>query len=125
MLIVDTPPPLLKSLMTRTSPFACTPVKPEPPPTLLLPRVIRFWKNQNPCWASPLLSKRSEPKKINSQVGFVPDGQFVLGGAEYRAANPCSRLSLSGNPPTSSFQAHWLISIGSLDPPPVKKLLFE
>src|SRR2546425_13170751 len=42
---------------------------------------------------------------------------------EYRAEKPCSRLSLSGNPPVRSFQAHWLMSIGSLDPPPVKKLL--
>src|SRR5213078_169611 len=59
-----------------------------------------------------------------SQVGLPPEGQFVLGGAEYRAAKPCSRLSLSGNPPAPSFQAHWLMSIGSLDPPPVKILLF-
>src|SRR2546426_2915942 len=44
---------------------------------------------------------------------------------EYRTAKPCSRLSLSGNPPASSFQAHWLMSIGSLDPPPVKMLAFE
>src|SRR5438477_6200713 len=61
---------------------------------------------------------------MSSQVGLPPEGQFVLGGAEYRAAKPCSRLSLSGSPPAPSFQAHWLMSIGSLDPPPVKMLLF-
>src|SRR6266566_2805511 len=62
---------------------------------------------------------------MSSHVGFVPAGQFALGASEYRAEKPCSRLSLSGNPPASSFQAHWLMSIGSLDPPPVKMLLFE
>src|SRR5437879_6243884 len=61
---------------------------------------------------------------MSSHVGFVPAGQFALGASEYRAEKPCSRLSLSGNPPVRSFQAHWLMSIGSLDPPPVKKLLF-
>src|SRR5256885_11727205 len=61
---------------------------------------------------------------MSSQVGLPPEGQFVLGGAEYRAAKPCSRLSLSGSPPAPSFQAHWLMSIGSFDPPPVKMLLF-
>src|SRR6266550_2927518 len=60
---------------------------------------------------------------MSSHVGFVPAGQFALGASEYRAEKPCSRLSLSGNPPVRSFQAHWLMSIGSLDPPPVKKLL--
>src|SRR5438552_18443686 len=61
---------------------------------------------------------------MSSHVGFVPAGQFALGGSEYRTEKPCSRLSLSGNPPVRSFQAHWSMSIGSLDPPPVKKLLF-
>src|SRR5438477_313398 len=61
---------------------------------------------------------------ISSQVGLVPAGQLTLGGAEYRTEKPCSRLSLSGNPPAPSFQAHWLMSSGSLDPPPVKILLF-
>jgi hypothetical protein len=54
--IVDVVPPLLKSVTTRTSPALCTPVKPVPPPTLLVPSAIEFWKNQKPCWASPLLS---------------------------------------------------------------------
>src|SRR4051812_46808733 len=48
--------------MTSTSPVLCTPPKPLPPPMLLVPSVTLFWKNQKPCCASPLLSKRSEPK---------------------------------------------------------------
>src|SRR2546425_498699 len=40
-------------------------------------------------------------------------------GAVYRAAKLCSRLSLSGRPP-ASFHAHWLMSCGSFEPPPVK-----
>src|SRR5215470_2141749 len=79
--IVDVAPPLLKSLITSRSPGRCTPLKPEPPPTLLLPRPIEFWKNQNPCCASPLLSSRSEPKYSTSQVG--PElGQVDDGGNE-------------------------------------------
>src|SRR2546422_11474486 len=61
---------------------------------------------------------------MGSRAVSVPAGQFGLGVPESRAEKPCSRLSLSGNPPVRSFQAHWLMSIGSLDPPPVKKLLF-
>jgi hypothetical protein len=103
--IVDVVPPLLKSLITSRSPVRCTPVKPEPPPTLLLPSAIEFWKNQKPCCASPLLSKRSEPKYSTSQVGPLL-GQEDAGGNEYRAAKLCRRLSLSGRPPAPSFHAH-------------------
>ena len=60
--IVDVPPPFEKSLTISRSPSLCTPVKPVPPPTLLEPSPIGFWKNQKPCCASPLLSRRSEPK---------------------------------------------------------------
>jgi len=60
--IVDVVPPFEKSLTTSKSPSLCTPVKPVPPPTLLEPSPIASWKNQNPCCASPLLSRRSEPK---------------------------------------------------------------
>src|SRR5437667_7633963 len=62
---------------------------------------------------------------MSSQVGLPPEGQFVLGGAEYRAAKACSRLSLSGSPPAPSFQAHWLTLSGSLEPPPTKRLAFR
>src|SRR5690349_20331000 len=122
-------PPLLKSLMTRRSPFLWTPVKPVPPPTLLEPRPIAFWKNQKPCWASPLLSKRSEPKyntshlTVRSRGGWpvppVPFGHVPLGAVPSsvnRAAKLWTRLSLSGNPPAPSFHAHPLISPGSFDP---------
>src|SRR5262245_46417165 len=106
--IIEVVPPLLKSLITNRSPALCTPVKPVPPPTLPPFRPIEFWKNQNPCCASPLLSLRSEPKYSTWPAEVV-----------YRAAKLCSRLSLSGRPP-ASFHAHWLISCGSFDPPPVK-----
>ena len=86
--IVDVVPPLLKSVTTNTSPFLCTPVNPVPPPTLPPLSPIEFWKNQNPCCASPLLSKRSEPKYSTSPAAV-----------EYRAAKLCRRLSLSGRPP--------------------------
>ena len=56
-LIVDVVPPFEKSLMIRRSPAACVPLK---VPFAFNP--TGFWKNQKPCWASPLLSKRSEPK---------------------------------------------------------------
>src|SRR5207245_7181320 len=36
-----------------------------------------------------------------------------------RTAKACSRLSLSGRPPTPSDQAQLLMSIGSFEPPPV------
>src|SRR5690349_2087188 len=52
-------------------------------------------------------------------------GQVALEVFTYRAAKPWSRLSLSGSPPTLSFQAHWLMSCGSFDPPPVKSVQFE
>src|SRR5678810_542871 len=64
--IVEVVPPLLKALMTSTSPALCTPLNPVPPPTEFVPSPIEFWKNQNPCWASPLLSYRSEPKYSRS-----------------------------------------------------------
>src|SRR5215475_6690586 len=108
--IVDVVPPLLKSLITKMSPVLCTPVKPEPPPTLLLPWAILFWKNQKPSCASPLLSRRSDPKYSTSPSDV--DG--------YRAAKLCNRLSLAGSPPAPSFHAHWPMSFGSLDPPVVK-----
>src|SRR6266568_7687736 len=47
--MVEVPPPLLKSLMTSTSPVLCRLVNPLPPPTGLLPRPILFCKNQKPC----------------------------------------------------------------------------
>ncbi len=101
-LIVEVPPPLLKSLMTSRSPFLCVaaaPVsgsqKPVPPPITCgqavsttpsplasNPVLTLFWKNQKPCCASPLLSKRSEPKKITSQVAAPPEGQLALGATE-------------------------------------------
>src|SRR3954447_22042321 len=105
----EVPPPLLKSLMTSRSPSLCTPLKLEPPPFGVLPNVTLFWKNQKPCCASPLLSKRSDPKYKTSHV-VVPlvlppgPGQLALEGTEYRVAKPCWRLSLSGRPP-ASFQA--------------------
>src|SRR5436309_2315779 len=80
-------PPLLKSLMTSRSPSLWRPLKLKPPPLGVDPRVILFWKNQNPCWASPLLSKRSDPKYSTSQVGAPPVGQFGSPvGLEYLAA---------------------------------------
>src|SRR5262252_9410520 len=123
--MIDVVPPLLKSVTTSTSPSLCTPVNPVPPPTLLLPSAIEFWKNQKPCCASPLLSRRSEPKNSSSQVGAEPAGQVAEGGSEYLAAKLCSRLSLSGRPPAPSFHAHWLMSCGSFDPPPVKMVAFR
>src|SRR5436190_11444416 len=127
--MVDVLPPLLKSLMISRSPSLWTPLKLKPPPFDVLPRVILFWKNQKPCWASPLLSKRSEPKNSTSQVAADPAGQSVpsvlsvSGASEYRAAKPWTRLSLSGRPP-ASFQAQLEMSIGSFEPPPVKIELF-
>src|SRR5262249_44129762 len=66
----------------------------------------------------------SEPKYSSSQVAAPPVGQLGEGGSEYRAAKLCSRLSLSGRPPAPSFHAHWLMSCGSFDPPPVKMVAF-
>ena len=43
--------------------------KPNPPPTLLLAVAIEFCRNQKACCASPLLSKRSEPKKPQDLIG--------------------------------------------------------
>src|SRR5437763_3936751 len=114
--MVDVVPPLLKSLMISRSPSLCTPVKLVPPPFGVVPRPIAFWKNQKPCWASPLLSKRSEPKNstshffVGSNAGCpvppVPFGQLVatagllfVGGGEYRAAKLWTSLSLSGSQP--------------------------
>src|SRR5262245_29738732 len=60
--IVDVVPPLEKLLMTSTSPILCTPLNFNPPPSFCVVVSILFWRNQKACWASPLLSKRSEPK---------------------------------------------------------------
>src|SRR5262245_21061213 len=62
-LIVDVPPPLLKSDRMRMSPTlwnsgALSLVK----VPLAVSSPIRFWSSQKPSWASPLLSSRSEPK---------------------------------------------------------------
>jgi len=83
--IVDVPPPLLKSLTIRMSFVRCEPVKPVPPPDLAPAVVILFWKNQTPFWASPLLSKRSRPANSRShfEVGtFGSFGQCALGFRE-------------------------------------------
>src|SRR5215469_18233615 len=85
---------------------------------------MEFWKNQKPCCASPLLSRRSDPKNNTSQAGAPLLGQVDDGGSEYSAAKLCSRLSLSGRPPAPSFQAQLLMSCGSLAPPPVKIVAF-
>src|SRR6478752_6843359 len=121
MLIVETWPPLLKSLRMSRSAFLWTPTN--------LPvagsRVTLFWKNQKPCWASPLLSKRSEPKNRTSQlVAVAGAGQVEDFGMEYRAAKVSWRLSLSGRPPAWSFHCHPVSVSGSLDPPPVKMVAF-
>src|SRR5258708_8710414 len=119
--MVEIVPPMLKSLTTRRSPFLWTPVKVWPAPTLVVPRPIGFWKNQNAFCASPLLSNRSMPKKTTLQVGPPPAGHVVaLAGRLYRAAKPFRRTSLPGRPPAPWFQAQLLMSIGSLEPPPVK-----
>src|SRR5258708_8162629 len=61
------------------------------------------------------------PKKTTLQVGPPPAGQVVaLAGRLYRAAKPFRRMSLPGRPPEPWFQAQLLMSIGSLEPPPVK-----
>jgi hypothetical protein len=74
--MIETVPPLEKSLTIRTSPLVCTPLK--------VPFAFSetfFWKNQKPCWASPLLSKRSEPKNSRLQlVTPVATGQCVASG---------------------------------------------
>jgi hypothetical protein len=89
---------------------------------------IWFWKNQNPCCASPLLSRRSDPKYSTWHVDAVPLGQVPVfepvDGNVYLAAKLCSRLSFAGRPPAPSFHAHWLTSFGSFDPPPVKMVVF-
>src|SRR6266849_6203097 len=83
-----------------------TPVKLCPPPLLALPRLIWFWKNQKPFWASPLLSKRSIPKKICLHVVAATEpGQLALGDVVYSAAKPFSKMSLPGRPPVAWFQA--------------------
>src|SRR6478735_7563726 len=122
MLIVETEPPLLKSLRMSRSPGLWTPTN--------LPvagsRVTLFWKNQKPCCASPLLSKRSEPKKRTSQLVAVPGALQVVAffGIEYLAAKASWRLSLSGRPPSWSFHCHPVRVSGSLEPPPVKMVAF-
>src|SRR5215471_1430571 len=85
--MIDVVPPLLKSLMISTSPALCSPVNllapcAGPPLSLTL-----FCMNQKPCWASPLLSKRSDPKNNTSQLPewwpfWSVSGQVVLGVSE-------------------------------------------
>src|SRR5207302_1013420 len=111
-------PPLLKSLTTRTSPFWCTPLKLNPAPDFELPRVTWFWKNQKPFWASPLLSKRSIPKKISLHVDVL-DVQLAFVAVVYLAANPFRSTSLPGKPPTPCCHSQLEMSRGSLEPPPV------
>src|SRR5438445_9269043 len=132
--MVDVPPPLLKSLTTSRSPgrWNTVPpllVNPLPPLTLFVPSPIPFCRNQKPCGASPLLSSRSEPKKMMSQVAALPLGQFPVvepvDWIEYRAANAWRRSSLSNVLPLLSAHAHWFISYGSFEPPPVKNVAFR
>src|SRR5215469_8191023 len=119
--MVAVEPPTLKSLTTSRSPFLWTPLKPWPPPLLLVPREIAFWKNQKPFWASPLLSKRSMPKKSCLQGWEADDpGQLALAAETYWALKPFSRMSLPGRPPVPWFQAQLEMSMGSLEPPLVK-----
>src|SRR3989442_11859911 len=113
--MVEVVPPTLKSLTTSTSPFLWKlgePLKLWPPPLLVLPRVILFWKNQKPFCASPALSNRSMPKKMTLQVEVL-DGHVVLFVARvYRAAKPFRRMSFPGKPPLAWFQAQLETSIG-------------
>ncbi len=127
--MVDIVPPMLKSLTTSTSPFmwhgvAAGPkqVKANPPPLLVVVvGLILFWRNQNPFCASPELSKRSMPKKTSLHgVEAVDPGQLTSAGVLYRAAKPLRRMSLPGRPPDPWFQAQLEMSMGSLEPPPVK-----
>ena len=61
-LIVETEPPVVKSLTSKISPSRWVPVKGWPPLVVTLGfSPIGFWKNQKPAVASPLLSKRSRP----------------------------------------------------------------
>src|SRR5437870_8900492 len=56
-LMVETEPPVVKSLTRRTSPSACVPVKGWPPLVVTFGfSAIGFWKNQKPAVASPLSS---------------------------------------------------------------------
>src|SRR5713226_6540212 len=133
---------MLKSLTTSTSPFlwhgVAEQVNDMPPPDFEPPVVDTwFWRNQNPFWASPALSKRSMPKKTSLQgvaggwllmpgggLGrpepFEDPGQVVESPGElYRAANPFRRMSLPGRPPLAWFQAQPSMGRGSFEPPPV------
>src|SRR5262249_17430467 len=121
--MVGLPPPWVKSLRINTSPALW----------VSGPNVPLAWgetspcRNQNPIWASPLLSNRSAPKYRTESL-LVPVHGF---GEElvlhvYRAAKPSRRLSLSGNPPWF-FQFQPVPGPGggrmfrsSLEPPPVK-----
>src|SRR5262245_28959763 len=107
--------------MISRSPFLCRPLN-----VPFAFSEIGFWKNQKPCCASPLLSKRSEPKYSTSHV-VVPGaglGHAVDSGSVYRAANASWRLSLSGRPPDWSFHFHELRSCWSFEPPVVKIVAF-
>src|SRR5260370_7474511 len=117
--MVDIVPPMLKALTTRRSPFLWTPVKVWPAPTLVVPRPIGFWKNQNAFCAPPLLSNRSMPKKTTLQVGPPPAGHVVaLAGGLYRAAKPFRRTPLPPSPPPPPFHAHLLLPARPSHPPP-------
>src|SRR5262249_30005184 len=60
--LVETEPPVVKSLTRRTSPSAWAPMKGQVPlPLTFGLSVMLFRKNQKPAVASPLLSKRSRP----------------------------------------------------------------
>src|SRR4051794_40147976 len=111
--MVETVPPLLKSLTISRSPSMCSPLNLPPAPVDTAP-----WKNQKPCCASPLLSKRSDPKNRTSHVAAPLLGHVALFASEYLAANPCTRLSLSGTDPSLYFQS--AMCCGSFEPPPVK-----
>src|SRR2546428_3376140 len=112
---------MLKSLTTRTSPFLWTPLKGEPEPDMPVPSVVTlFWKNQNPFCASPLLSNRSMPKNTTLQIEVVDGQVLVFASRLYLAAKPFRRASLPGRPPIPVVQPQLEMSIGSLEPPPVK-----
>src|SRR6266851_3515250 len=59
-LMVETAPPVEKSETISKSPFTWCPLK----PPLEFVDTVESCKNQNPAVASPLLSKRSMPKKM-------------------------------------------------------------
>ena len=76
--IVEVVPPLLNWLISSRSPFWWLPLNLKPPCEAVLVRLIFSLKNQKPSWASPLLSKRSTPKKMTSQVVAAAGAGHVL-----------------------------------------------